>query len=122
MKELEKLKYEIDLVSKGEHNQEFTGVYQRLSELDQALQFHKTFVMPCFYDHTKTPKISEDRDFSEDVFIIDEDGVHGLAYYCFRDSKWYFHTDTLVDYFEEDNETKWKWYYPIPNVDLVFPK
>lgn len=89
----------------------------------QNLQLHKTKVMPCFYDHTEIPKVSsDDSDYSEDVFIIDEDGMNGLAYYCFRDSKWYFHTDTLVDYFEEGNETKWKWYYPIANIDLVFPK
>lgn len=44
MKELEKLKYEIDLVSKGEHNQEFTGIYQRFTELYKALQLHKTQV------------------------------------------------------------------------------
>lgn len=45
MKEFEKLKYEIDLISKGEHNQEFTGVYQRLTELHQALQLQQTGVM-----------------------------------------------------------------------------
>lgn len=46
MKEFEKLKYEIDLISKGEHNQEFTGVYQRLTELHQALQLQQTGVIP----------------------------------------------------------------------------
>lgn len=44
MKEFEKLKYEIDLISKGKHNQEFTGVYQRLTELGQALQLQQAGV------------------------------------------------------------------------------
>lgn len=53
MKEFEKLKYEIDLISKGEHNQEFTGVYQRLTELKQALQLLQPAVissLPCHHN------------------------------------------------------------------------
>lgn len=62
---------------------------------------------------------SDDPTFSKDVFIIDEDGVHGLAYFCFESDKWRFHTDTLVDYDEEGAETKWMWYYPVVNVDNI---
>lgn len=62
---------------------------------------------------TDQPKPSEDcPEFSVDVFIIDENDMHGLACYHFEDKKWIFHTDTLVDYDEKGAETKWKWYYP----------
>jgi hypothetical protein len=54
----------------------------------------------------------DDITFSETVFIIDEEGLHGLAYFSFKDDKWYFLTDTLVDYDEPGAETEWKWYYP----------
>jgi len=57
----------------------------------------------------------DDITMSVDVCIIDEDGVNGLAWYCFEDEKWKFHTDTLVDYDEPDAETKWLWYYPVVN-------
>jgi len=48
MELLQKLKYEIDLISKGEHNEEFTGVYQRLAELEQALQLQQTGVVGSY--------------------------------------------------------------------------
>lgn len=71
-----------------------------------------------FNPQKNKPKPSKDDiTFSEDVYIIDEDGMHGLAYYSFEDEKWRFHTDTLVDYDEPGNETKWLWYYP--PVDLT---
>lgn len=66
-----------------------------------------------FYFPTDLPKPSEDdKDFSVDVFIVDEDGMYGLAYYSFADNEWAFHTDTLVDYNEEGYNTRWKWCYP----------
>jgi len=74
-----------------------------------------------FYDPNVTfPKSSEcDKNFSDDVFIIDEEGLNGIAYYNFDTKKWGFHTDTLVDYNEKGNETKWLWYYPMFN-ELIF--
>jgi len=68
-----------------------------------------------FFDPEKrkpNPSI-DDISFSEDVCIIDEDGVNGLAYYDFELCQWTFHTDTLVDYSEVGNPTKWWWYYPL---------
>jgi hypothetical protein len=66
-----------------------------------------------FYDQTQLPEPSEDdKDFSDDVFIVDEDGMYGLAYYSFADSEWAFHTDTLVDYNEDGANTDWRWCYP----------
>ena len=59
---------------------------------------------------------TDDPSFSVDVCIIDEDGVNGLAYFCFEASAWRFHTDTLVDYDEIGAETKWMWYYPVVKV------
>lgn len=63
----------------------------------------------------KPNQSKEDIRFSEDVFIIDENGMHGLAFYSFEDEEWNFHTETLVDYNESGAETKWKWYYPVVN-------
>lgn len=57
--------------------------------------------------------------FSVDVCIIDEKGVHGLAYFNFDTDEWSFHTDTLVDYNEEGAETKWWWYYPLVTKDSL---
>lgn len=55
---------------------------------------------------------SEDPRFSEDVYILDEDNLIGSGCYNFEEEKWYFHTDTLVDYFEEGDTTKFWWFYP----------
>lgn len=48
----------------------------------------------------------DDITFSEDVFIISESGVHGLAYFDFEEDEWNFHTERV------DN-VPFKWYYPI---------
>ena len=73
------------------------------------------------YQPTTHPKQSkEDIEYSVDVFIIDENGMNGLAYYHFTDEQWHFHTDTLVDYNEIGSETKWVWYYPPVQKELVF--
>lgn len=66
-----------------------------------------------FNPKTDKPHPSKDvKEHSVDVFTIDEDGMHGLAFYDFEDEKWSFHTETMVDYEEPGNETKWNWYYP----------
>jgi hypothetical protein len=72
MKEFEKLKYEIDLISKGEHNQEFTGVYQRLTELTQALQLQQTGVMRSACKH----------DEKNDTKAYAKNGNEFIGYYC----------------------------------------
>ena len=73
-------------------------------------------------DPTAIPERSEDdRNYSNDVFIIDQDGMIGVAFYNFVIMKWLFHTDTLVDYSEFGNETQWKWFYsPISLSDCGF--
>lgn len=74
-----------------------------------------------FYDPSAIPAVSEeDCSHSVDVFILDEEGMHGLAFYSFEDKRWIFHTDTLVDYNEPGNEMKWKWYYPPFGLAEVF--
>jgi len=79
-------------------------------------------VIPRFFDPERNKPLPSKNDitFSDDVFIIDEDGMHGLAYYSFEDCQWKFHTDTLVDYNEVGHETKWKWYYPTVTVEDAF--
>ena len=79
-------------------------------------------VIPRFFDPERNKPLPSKNDitFSDDVFIIDEDGMHGLAYYSFEDCQWKFHTDTLVDYNEVGHETKWKWYYPTVTVKDAF--
>lgn len=68
------------------------------------------------YDPTVFPNQVPGEHFSEDVFVVDENGMHGLASYNFDTETWSFHTDTLVDYNEEGAETKWKWYYPTATI------
>ena len=68
------------------------------------------------YDPTVFPNQVPGENFSEDVFVVDENGMHGLAFYNFDTETWSFHTDTLVDYNEEGAETKWKWYYPTATI------
>jgi len=91
-----------------------------IQELANTLQSHRTEFLKMFegirlYDPelNKPNPSKDDVTFSVDVFIIDENKLHGLGYYHFKDCKWYFHTDTLVDYNEAGAETKWKWYYPV---------
>ena len=75
---------------------------------------------PKFHDPFEHPIRVEGEEFSVDVFILDETGVHGIAFWNFDDKVWRFHTDTLVDYNEPNAETKWKWYYPPYDLDQVF--
>lgn len=69
-----------------------------------------------FNPKTNKPKPDkEDPEFSEDVCIIDENGLIGVACFSFEDNTWVFPFDTLIDYNGKDAETKWKWYYPPVN-------
>lgn len=67
----------------------------------------------------KLPKQIEGELFSEDVIVIDEEGLNGVAFYDYGLKEWGFHTDTLVDYNEKGNETKWMWYYPPISKELI---
>jgi hypothetical protein len=78
-------------------------------------------IMLQLYDpNIDKPKRGEEEPaFSEDICIIDENGLHGVACFSFELDLWVFHYDTLVDYREKDKTTKWKWYYPpISNKDI----
>jgi len=61
--------------------------------------------------HKPKPK-DVDPAFSEDICIIDQNGLHGLAFYYFTENKWIFYVDTLIDYNTEGKGLKWKWFYP----------
>ncbi len=92
-----------------------------LAEKVLAVVEHKLECKPArFYSPDEYPTRVEDEDFSVDVFILDENGMHGIAFWNFDDEVWRFHTDTLVDYNEKGAETKWKWYYPPFTKDFVF--
>ena len=60
----------------------------------------------------KPKPMAEDPAFSEDVCLIDEEGLIGVVCFAFKEDRWLFHFDTLVDYENEDVAIKWKWYYP----------
>lgn len=78
-------------------------------------------VVRLFDPNKYKPRPSEDDPtFSEDVCIIDENNVQGVACYVYEDERWMFHTDTLVDYDEVGAETKWLWYYPVVSAKNVF--
>lgn len=52
-------------------------------------------------------------DFSVDVITCDEDGLLCIGFYNFDTQKWGFHSDTLVDYYEEGiPEMDFNWMYP----------
>ena len=82
--------------------------------------FMERKVEPKFHTPFEYPTRVEGEEFSVDVFILDELGVHGIAFWNFDDKVWRFHTDTLVDYNEPNAETKWKWYYPPYDLNQVF--
>lgn len=66
-----------------------------------------------FDPKTNKPKLNKDEPaFSEDICIIDENGVNGIAFFSFVEKKWVFYIDTLIDYNTEAAGIKWRWYYP----------
>ncbi len=74
-----------------------------------------------FYSPNEIPRLSSNPEFSVDVFIIDENGLHGIACYDYLEDRWLFHTDTLEDYLKQGVQIKWKWYYPPYSIrDIVF--
>ena len=67
----------------------------------------------------KPKPLDNDPAFSEDVCLIDEKGLIGVASFAFEEDRWLFHFDTIIDYEKEGVEIKWKWYYPpISNKDI----
>jgi hypothetical protein len=77
-------------------------------------------VLHLFDPKTNKPKPSaDDPAFSEDICLIDENGLIGVACFAFEENMWLFNFDSLVDYEKEGVETEWKWYYPpICNMDI----
>lgn len=57
------------------------------------------------YQNNEFPKVSdEDTSHSVDVITRNENGLLNIGYYHFKDKKWYWHTDTLVDPYEDGLE------------------
>lgn len=57
------------------------------------------------YQNNEYPKVSEeDVNHSIDVITRNEGGLLNIGYYHFKDQKWYWHTDTLVDPYEDGLE------------------
>ena len=50
----------------------------------------------------------ENENHSVDVITIDESNMMNIGFYHFVDEKWYFHTDTLIKNYEEED---FKWIY-----------
>ena len=63
--------------------------------------------------HSKNdlPKSQQGEYHSVDVITCDEFGVLNIAFYNFDKQEWSFHADTVIDYFEEGNETDFVWMY-----------
>lgn len=89
------------------------------SKTEQPCTLHNVVVRLFDPKKNKPRPSKDDITFSEDVCIIDENNVQGVAYFCFESMQWRFHTDTLVDYDEPGNETKWMWYYPPVDAKMI---
>ena len=64
------------------------------------------------YGKQEIPQQSkDDPDFSEDVITCDEGGLLNIGFYSYKENKWSFHTDTLVDYCEKGHEMEFVWMY-----------
>ena len=69
------------------------------------------FVKPTFHQPSEKPiPAPDDPANSVDVFIMDEDGMHGLAFYSFEYEEWWMNADDFDGF--EDGQSKWVWYYP----------
>lgn len=121
LEEFEKIITPLSLLDKGKREFLMKSLIGNFNEYNKKNP--DTGNQVVFYNPEQLPKKSkDDESFSDDVFIIDENGIHGIGYYDFELSKWSFHTDTLVDYNEPGHETKWKWYYPLFEIKDVFPE
>lgn len=121
LEEFEKIITPLSLLDKGKREFLMKSLIGNFNEYNKKNP--DTGNQVVFYNPEQLPKKSkDDESFSDDVFIIDENGIHGIGYYDFELSKWSFHTDTLVDYNELGHETKWKWYYPLFEIKDVFPE
>lgn len=79
-------------------------------------QVHNVEVRLFDPERNKPRKHKCDPMYSDDVCTIDENNIHGLAFYSFEDEEWMFHTEVLTDY----KKVKWMWYYPVVSADDVF--
>lgn len=71
--------------------------------------------MKVYTRFNKPEMSSDDPTISVDVIACTEDGLLNIGYFNFQDDKWYWHTDTLVDVEElnEDGEpVQFNWIYP----------
>ena len=89
------------------------------SKTDKPCTIHSVVVRLFDPKKNKPRPSADDITFSEDVCIIDENNMQGVAYFCFESMQWRFHTDALVGYDEPGNETKWMWYYPPVDAKMI---
>ena len=70
-------------------------------------------IVVSLYDPKKDKPAPDKHDtFSEDVYILDEKGLNGLACFCYKNNQWKFHTEMMEDYNNTELNIKWWWYYP----------
>lgn len=64
-----------------------------------------------FHKNTEYPKVSEDEDFSVDVITSNPDGFLNIAFWNFDRKKWLFHSDTMIDPYEDGDLMEFVWWY-----------
>lgn len=79
------------------------------------------------FNNTTYPKRSKDlkgneKEFSVDVFSCDTSGVLNIAYWNFDTEKWAFHTDTIVDPYEDGKIMDFTWMYAPKELILSIDK
>lgn len=63
------------------------------------------------FQNNEYPKQNpEDKEHSIDVITVNDSGLMNIGYYNFKLRKWRFHTDTLVDPYEDGLEN-FVWMY-----------
>lgn len=71
--------------------------------------------MKVYTRNNKPDPSQDDPSFSQDVIIMTEDEMLNIGYFDYEQDKWKYHTDTLVDLNEPDEEgvlIKFNWIYP----------
>ncbi|MCL6295448.1 hypothetical protein [Jejuia spongiicola] len=70
-------------------------------------------IVVCMYDPKEDKPVPDKLDtFSEDVYVLNEKGLNGLACFCYKSNRWKFHTEMMEDYNNTELNIKWWWYYP----------
>lgn len=80
--------------------------------------------MEIFFN-TAYPKRSTDLKGSEeehsvDVFTRSKDGLLNIGYWNYDTEKWAFHTDTLIDPYENGELMEFVWMYEPKELELSF--